>query len=67
MLFTRNKETRLGQPTTDNAPTLFDLPPEIPMVKSNVKLPLKVSELRGKLGLKAKQGSHRKFRSKPAE
>ena len=51
----QNKETRLGKPTTDDAPTLFDLPPEIPTVKSNVQLPLKVSELRWKLGLKAKQ------------
>ena len=55
MFFTSNKENRLGKPTTDNAPTLFDLPPEIPTVKSNVKLPPKVSELRWKLGLKAKQ------------
>jgi RNA-directed DNA polymerase len=45
----------LGQPTTDDAPTPFDLPPEIPTIKSNVKLPPKVSELRWKLGLKAKQ------------
>lgn len=44
------------QPTTDQTTTpSCDEPPEVPEVKSGVALPLKVSQLRWKLGRKAKQ------------
>jgi RNA-directed DNA polymerase len=45
----------LDQPTTENGPPNLDQPPAEPEVKSGVKLPTKVSELRWKLGRKAKQ------------
>lgn len=42
-------------PTEESAATHADQPPETPEMKSGVKLPVKVSELRWKLGRKAKQ------------
>jgi RNA-directed DNA polymerase len=45
----------LDQPTTEIGPPNLDQPPAEPEVKSGVKLPMKVSELRWKLGRKAKQ------------
>jgi hypothetical protein len=42
-------------PTEEPAATHADQPPEAPEMKSGVKLPVKVSELRWKLGRKAKQ------------
>jgi RNA-directed DNA polymerase len=45
-----------NKPTTEElAPKHADQPPEAPEMKSGVKLPVKVSELRWKLGRKAKQ------------
>lgn len=49
------KEFRLEQPTTDEAAKQPDPPTVEPEVKSGVRLPQKVSELRWKLGQKAKQ------------
>jgi len=45
----------LDQPTTENGSPNPDQPPVEPEVKSGVTLPVKVSELRWKLGQKAKQ------------
>ncbi len=45
----------MDQPTTEDELPNPDQPPAEPEVKSGVKLPLKVSELRWKLGRKAKQ------------
>ena len=45
----------MDQPTTENRSPNPDQPPAEPEVKSGVKLPVKVSELRWKLGRKAKQ------------
>ena len=45
-----------NKPTTEElAAKHADQPPETPEMKSGVKLPVKVSELRWKLGRKAKQ------------
>ncbi len=52
---TREKEIRLGHPTTAHAVADADQPPAEPEVKSGVRLPPKVSDLRWKLGHKAKQ------------
>ena len=49
------KEIRLEEPTTGQAAKRSDPPAVAPEVKSGVRLPLKVSELRWKLGQKAKQ------------
>ncbi len=51
----RSKENRLGHPTTEEGSPNPDQPPADPEVKSGVRLPVKVSELRWKLGRKAKQ------------
>src|ERR1700736_6534601 len=53
----RREETRLDErPTTEHAARLrADEPPVRPEVKSGIELPPKVSELRAKLGCKAKQ------------
>jgi RNA-directed DNA polymerase len=48
-------ETRLEHPTTEDRARPAELPPEPPEVKSGVTLPAKVSDLRRKLGHKAKQ------------
>ena len=53
---TRSKENRLDKkPTTEPAKSPTDQPPADAEVKAGVKLPQKVSELRWKLGRKAKQ------------
>jgi RNA-directed DNA polymerase len=49
------KEIRLEHPTTDQVAKQSDPPTVEPEVKSGVRLPPKVSELRWKLGQKAKQ------------
>lgn len=55
-VFTRDEETRLNESsTTEDAGRDTDQPPEWACWKSGVELPLKVSELRWKLGRKAKQ------------
>ena len=45
----------MDHPTTEDGPQNPDQPPAEPEVKSGVRLPVKVSELRWKLGRKAKQ------------
>ena len=45
----------MDHPTTEDGPLNPDQPPAKPEVKSGVRLPVKVSELRWKLGQKAKQ------------
>lgn len=45
----------MDQPTTEDGPLNPDQPPAEPEVKSGVKLPVRVSELRWKLGRKAMQ------------
>ena len=56
-VFPRSEEIRLdNRPTTENDGPVKNDPPPVPLeVKSGVALPPKVSELRGKLGQKAKQ------------
>ena len=53
---TRSEEIRLDEnPTTERRSPKADSPPTKSEVKSGVTLPVKVSELRWKLGRKAKQ------------
>ena len=49
------------RPTTERRPPAADSPPAQPEVKSGVKLPIEVSQLRWKLGSKAEQEPRFRF------